>query len=313
LIVVSNLRFGGILGEEGGYFSAFVPGVTAEPFRLWPRDDDPTPLPDPTLGDPSCTTPPPPDAFYPHGLTSRSDLDRVLIYVVAHAGSPRAREAVEIFELAGRGTDSALTWKGCIPTPGKIQGNDIVLSADGEKIVMSNFEPDSSLRHMFAAGLFGVRTGNVLTWTRETGWKAVEGSDAEMANGVALARRGETVLYTETMTGLIHRLPIEHGGGAIEINIGGNPDNFTQTPRGSLLVATHTGGTKFMLCRFGRLPCATSWEVWEMDPETLAMHKVIAHDGSTVGAVATALEVDGVLYLGSVYDDRIGVVTTSNH
>jgi hypothetical protein len=80
-----------------------------------------------------------------------------------------------------------------------------------------------------------------------------------------------------------------------------------------LLIATHTGGAAFMLCRFGRLPCATSWEVWEMDPETLAMHKVIAHDGSIVGAIATALEVDGVLYLGSVFDDRIGVVATSIH
>ena len=72
-----------------------------------------------------------------------------------------------------------------------------------------------------------------------------------------------------------------------------------------------TGGAGFMLCQFGRTPCTTSWAVYEIDPETLATRKVMEHDGRAVGAVATALEVDGILYLGSVFDDRVGMVTTA--
>ena len=313
LVVVSNMRFGGILGDEGGFLSAFEPGLDAVAFRLWPRDGDPAASPDPTLGDPRCTGAPKPDAFYPHGLTSRSDLDRALLYVVGHAGEAGSREAIEIFEVLGRGADARLAWKACIPTPGHIAANDVAISADGERLVASNFQPDHSIRHTFAAGLLGSKTGNVITWTRNDGWKVVPDSESQMANGVAFARRGETILYAETMSGSVHRRPLGDGGGAIEVSIGGNPDNFTQTPRGTLLLATHTGGAAFMLCRFGRLPCKTSWEVYEIDPETLATHKVIEHDGSAVGAVATALEVDGIVYLGSVFDDRVGMVASAPH
>jgi hypothetical protein len=311
LVVVSNLRFGGLLGEDGGYMAAFEPGLDAVAFRLWPREGDPPAAHDPTLGDPSCTTAPEPDTFYPHGLTSRTELDHVYLYIVGHARNAGSREAIEIFEMTGRGPDARLVWKACIPTPGNIAANDVVASADGARIVASNYQPDHSMRHTFTSALLGSPTGNVITWTRADGWKPVEGSVARMANGVALARRGETVLYAETMSGSVHRLPLGDGGGAIEIGIGGNPDNFTETPRGTLLLATHTGGAAFMLCQFGRLPCKTSWAVYEIDPETLATHKVIEHDGSQVGAVATALEVDGILYLGSVFDDRVGIVASA--
>jgi hypothetical protein len=311
LVVVSNLRFGGVLGEDGGFMAAFEPGLDAVAFRLWPREGDPPAAPDPALGDPSCTVPPEPDAFYPHGLTSRTELDHVYLYIVGHAGSAGSREAIEIFEMTGRGPDARLVWKACIPTPGNIAANDVVTSADGERIVASNFQPDHSMRHTITSALLGSATGNVITWTHADGWKPVEGSDARMANGVALARRGETVLYAETMSGSVHRLPLGDGGGAIEISIGGNPDNFTETPRGTLLLATHTAGAAFMLCQLGRLPCKTSWAVYEIDPETLATQKVIEHDGSRVGAVATALEVDGILYLGTVFDDRVGIVSSA--
>jgi hypothetical protein len=75
-----------------------------------------------------------------------------------------------------------------------------------------------------------------------------------------------------------------------------------------LLLATHTDGAAFMLCALGRSPCTTGWSVSEIDPDTLAVREVYRHDGSVVGAIATALEVDGVLYVGSVFDDRVGVV-----
>ena len=129
-----------------------------------------------------------------------------------------------------------------------------------------------------------------------------------MANGVALSRDGNSVLYAETITGKVHRTPRFGKNGSISVTIGGNPDNFTWTEDETLLIATHTGGIEFMGCAFGRLPCTTSWEVWEIDPATLAVSKVLEHDGTDIGAVATALRVDNRIYLSSVFDDRIGVV-----
>jgi hypothetical protein len=48
--------------------------------------------------------------------------------------------------------------------------------------------------------------------------------------------------------------------------------------------------------------------VFEIDPSTLAMKKILSHDGSLLGAVSTALQVGDDLLLGSIFDDRIGIV-----
>lgn len=311
LIVVSNLRLPGRLGQGGGFLSGFEPGSEdPQVLRLWPAGPGKESLvePEPSLGDPSCTEPPPPEAFAPHGITSLLvDGERQLLYAIGHRVGGASREAVEIFEMRGRGPATVLAWKACIPTPGEIQANDVVVDLDG-RLVVSNYQPSGSIRHTLAAGLFGSKTGNVLTWTPVAGWQPVPGTEASMANGIALTRRGENVMFAEMMTGKVRRVPLDGGGGAIELDLGGNPDNFTETPRGTLLLATHTDGAMFMLCAFGRSPCETGWSVSEIDPDTLAVREVFRHDGTKVGAIATALEVDGTLYVGSVFDDRIGVV-----
>lgn len=307
LIVVSNLRLDGPLGEGGGFLAGFEPGEAPRVVRLWPGLSGTPAEPEPALGDPSCTVPPPAEAFSPHGLTSTTlEDDRVMLYVAGHVSSGRSREAIEIFELRGRGDDAVVVWKACIPTAEAIQANDVVLTPDGT-VIVSNYQPDGGIRHTFLAALFGIHSGNVMEWSRDTGWRVVPSTEAQLANGVAVARRGETVLFAETMTGRVRRVPVDGGGGGIDVEIGGNPDNFTRTPRGTLLLATHTAGAAFMACRFGRKPCMTSWAVYEIDPDTLATRKILEHDGVVVGAVATALEVDGLLYLGSVFDDRVGV------
>ena len=308
LVVVSNLRWSSDPVRGGGFLAGFEPGPSPEVVRLWPGPRGAPSEPEPGLGEAGCTEPPPANAFAPHGITADLvDGERQLLYVAAHASAGRSREAIEIFELRGRGVDTTVVWKACIPTPGDVQANDLALTPDGA-IVASNYQPDGSLRHMLFSALFGTRTGDIMVWSKAEGWTTVPGTEAKMANGVAVSRRGENLLFAETMTGEVRRVPIDGGGGAIAIHVGGNPDNFTRTPRDTLLLATHTGGAAFLLCSFGKAPCTTAWKVVEIDPDTLAMRDVYEHDGSAVGAVATALELDGFLYFGSVFDDRIGVL-----
>src|SRR5262245_36497479 len=118
--------------HDGGFLAAFVPG-TRDVFRLWPRDEV-NAEPEPALGDASCHEPPAAGAFRPHGLTSRPRSDRpdeTLIFVTAHAGDGRGREAVEIFDLTGSGDEARLAWKACIPMPPSVQGNDLAVAEDG--------------------------------------------------------------------------------------------------------------------------------------------------------------------------------------
>jgi hypothetical protein len=307
IVLVSNMRSEN--ERHGGYVAGFVPG-TRDVFRLWPHDDGGAAAPDPALGVASCSKPPGASVFRPHGLTSRQrpdGSDATLIFVTAHAGEDGGREAVEIFDLTGSGRDARLVWKACIPMPPSVQGNDLAVSADGT-VVVSNFRPDASLVHTLEASLLGSVTGDMIAWRAANGWSHVADTKSAIANGVALSGDGRMLFYSESMTGSIHRLPLDGSGGAISIEIDGNPDNLSWTKRGTLLVASHTAGYAFAACLFGRRPCTTSWAVFEIDPNTLTVHKVLSHDGSRLGAVSTALQVGDSLLLGSVFDDRIGIV-----
>ena len=311
LILATNLRMDGPV-KDGGDLSALVL-ESGQVMRLWPpiegdvENDTASAAYEEELGAAGCIDPPPAEAFYPHGATSRRIDDRTLVYITGHAGELGSREAVEIFELLGHGTDARLVWKACIPTENAIQANDIAIAPDGE-IVVSNYQPDGSVRNTLKSVLFGSDTGDVMAWSKENGWRHLEGTDSQMANGIAISRDGKNVLYSETVTGALHRTPRVGKNGSISVSIGGNPDNFTWTDEQTLLVATHTGGAAFMACLFGRTPCTTSWEIWEIDPTTLAVSKIFEHDGSDVGAVATALRVGDRIYVSSVFDDRIGVI-----
>ena len=115
----------------------------------------------------------------------------------------------------------------------KFYGNDIAIASDGEMVV-SNYQPDASITHTLEAALFGSLTGEVRAWNKEQGWRLIDGTSASMANGVAVSRNGKMLFYTETMTGLLYRVPRAQDHGAVSVTIGGNPDNLTWTKRGTL-------------------------------------------------------------------------------
>ncbi len=316
LLIVSQMR----RGSSGGSLAALAlaalpldPGAQkhTRPRRLWPsgdqRRDRSTAAP---LGEPSCTEPPAADVFAPHGLSSAAtDIPGVVrIAVVGHGG----REAIELFDLTGAGDSAALSWRGCVPLPPGTTGNDVSLAADGE-IVVSNYMPQMGgwrgLYHTLKSGL-GFNTGDVMAWRSGQGWRHLTGTAAPAPNGVLVTPDGATVFYAETGSGRVSRVPragAAAGSTAEHVVIGGNPDNLSLSPRGTILAATHTDGAAFLLCAFGRVPCRTGWSLFEIDPATLHARQLLHHDGSVVGAVASAAEVDGRTYFGAVFDDRIGV------
>jgi hypothetical protein len=262
---------------------------------------------DAELGDPVCTMPPRAGTFHPHGLTSTTHNGRTLAYVVGHEPPDDGREAVEIFEVTGRGTTTRVTWRGCIPVEAGVTGNDVIVAPDGE-VIISNYQPSASFWNTIKANALGMATGDVRGWKRGRGWMPVPHTVARQPNGVAVSPDGDTLFYSETGTGEVHRLSRTSPESPTSVSVGGNPDNFAWTPRGTLLVATHTGGAAFLPCVFGHSPCRTSWEVHEIDPDTMTETTILEGDGDALGAVSTPLVVGDLLYLGSVFDDRIGVV-----
>lgn len=309
VLLVSNMRIDGA-HPGGGYLSAVLPG-TWEPRAIWGGDGPAASAPDPSLGAETCADPPVPTEFRPHGLTAtRRDDAMSLVYVAAHAGDSGGREAVEIFELSGEGANAQLTWKACIPSEGGVQLNDLAVSDEG-LILASNYLPDPSPVHSVKASIFREPTGDVMTWTREDGWRHLEDTESLLANGVALSPDGKTIFYTETVAGTVHRRSIDSASGAIDIEIDGLPDNLTWTSRGTLLVATHDSGVGLMACLLRSGACRAGWAVYEITPETLAARLVVSHSGEAIGAVATAVEIDDQLLVSSVLNDRIATMPQS--
>lgn len=311
LLLVSQMRRGG----SGGSIAALPLDPAAQqgarPRRLWPSGNGARDIsPRAPVGDVSCTRPPPADAFAPHGITSApTDTPAVTrIAVVAH----QVREAIELFDLTGAGDGATLSWRGCVPLPPHTVGNDVSIAGDGE-IVVSNYMPSmegwSGLYYTLKSGL-GANTGDMMAWRGGQGWRHLPGTASPSPNGVFVPADGTSVFYSETGSGKVSRVPragTATGEAPEQVSIGGNPDNLSFSPRGIILATTHTDGAAFLLCAFGRQPCRTGWSIFEIDPANLHAALLLHHDGSVVGAVASAAEFDGRMYFGAVFDDRIGV------
>jgi hypothetical protein len=306
VVLVSNTRsLGG--GPGGGFLMALPRGDTA-PYRVWPREDA---VLTPLLGDAACTTPPPADAFAPHGVASMAtDTPGVVRVAVVHHV---ARESIELFDLVGSGREVRLAWRGCVPLPPDTVGNDVAFAPDGE-IVTGNYQPTlappRSLYYMVKSGL-GMATGDVMLWRPDRGWRHVPGTAAAAPNGVAVSADGASLYYAEMGRSRVVRVPragLRPGEAPRTVGVGSRPDNLAWSPRGTLLVGVHTGAAGPLPCLLGRRPCRSSWKVAEIDPATLTTRDVFADDGTVVGAVASATELDGCTYFGAVFDDRIGVL-----
>lgn len=302
VLLVSEMR--PLVGDgPGGGAIAALTGPDRRPRRLFPPGRASG---EPPLGDPACTSPPPDDGFAPHGLASRAATTPgvVRVAVVAH----RFREAVELFDLVGEGEDATLAWRGCVPLPPGTVGNDVAIAPDGE-LVVSNFQPSMRgfwlLYYNLVAGL-GMNTGDVMAWRADRGWRRIAGSEGRTPNGVAVSPDGTTVFFAEAAAGRVTVVPRD-GGAARRVRVVGNPDNLAWTSRGTLVAGSHIPSTRMLGCLLGRTPCRSAWALVEIDPATLRARAILQHDGTVVGGVASAAELDGCAYFGAVFDDRIGV------
>ncbi|NRA01762.1 MAG: hypothetical protein HRU00_04080 [Myxococcales bacterium] len=311
LLLVSQLR--SVDGSVPGSLAALPVDAAGRPVgaprTLWPSPRFGAAQRLPRLGEAGCTVPPALETFAPHGIHALPT-DPAGVVRVAAVGHGE-REAVELFYLEGRDDDATLNWAGCVLLPESTTGNDVVIEADGA-LVVSNYMPDARavgmLYHSLRSAL-GAATGDLMRWSRASGWRHLEGSAARTPNGVASSPDG-FLFYAETGAGRVSRIPrsgLAPGGSPEWIETGGSPDNLSWSLDGKLLAVVHTDGAAFFACALGGLPCETGWSLFEIDPKTLEARERLHHSGEVVGAVASAAALGDRIYLGAVFDDRIAV------
>jgi hypothetical protein len=270
---------------------------------LFPVPGDSPPEREPGVGSPTCSGPPDPARFAPHGIDvapGTSGAARLL--VVNHGG----REAIELFRLEPTPTGPAATWQGCVPLPDEAQANDVA-ALPGSGFVTTNMLPrEPGVLDGLRVAL-GMETGELLEWSAEAGWRAVPGTRASAPNGVVASRDGKTLYFAAWGSSRLVR--VQRDGSALsEVALPHHPDNLSWAPDGSLLV-TGQKGSVLQIAACGRIEsgtCPLPFSVVRVTPADLTFSVIFDHDPARLdGAGTVAIEHDGALWIGTFAGDRI--------
>jgi hypothetical protein len=258
----------------------------------------------PGWGSPRCTAPPDPAAFRPHGIdVSAHGPGGAPALAVVHHGS---RESVELFEIGGS-AEPSLVWRGCVPLPAGVFANDVAFLPGGGFVVTNMMPSPSGLAGVLAGAriALGLRTGNVLAWTAQTGLSALPDGGGSAPNGIAVSADGRDVFFAEWAASRLVRLRQGAGGGLerASVDLPTHPDNLSWARDGRLLVTGQDAGL------FGVLGCSkvevgtcdVPYSVLAVEPESLAWKPL----ASGRGAGTVALEVGSQLWVGTYRGDRI--------
>jgi sugar lactone lactonase YvrE len=255
-------------------------------------------------GDAQCS---PPDTakFAPHGIDIERRIDgRYQLAVVNHGGG----ESVELFEV---GLDGSLTWRGCAKGPEGAYFNDVVVLEDGGFWVTHMFEHGHDFRSFLSAGM-GFDTGWVYAWSPDGGFVKLPGTDAPFPNGLEKSQDERFVYINTYSSGGVRKVDVTSGELVASTSLA-SVDNSSWASDGRLLVATHTGSIRQMMgCgEITEGACGMPFEILSLDPDDLSSRVAIRHEGAPMGGATVALELDGIIYLGSFAGDRIGRVSVS--
>jgi sugar lactone lactonase YvrE len=296
-------QMGSMDGSRPGNLALYEPGGAIE--VLFPGEA-PVSADDGAWGSPEC---PPPDlaAFSPHGidLVQRTD-GRWQLLVVNHGG----RESVELFEVDDRDGRLSLLWRGCAVGPELAAFNDVVGRRDGGFYVTHMMPNDSQLTAMLKGALLGSETGLVYSWSADSGFAEVPGSNGAFPNGIELSADERYLFINLYLGSEVRKLDLESGQ-VVAVAVVERPDNSTWSADGRLLVASHTDGLMATMGCQGleEGSCGFAFEIVALDPENLTGAAVTGNRGAPMGAATVALEMDGDLYLGTFSGDRITRVT----
>jgi hypothetical protein len=166
--------------------------------------------------------------------------------------------------------------------------------------------------HVIAA--FGRDSGDVLAWRAERGLRHVPDSAAAMPNGIAVSPDGAFAYVAAAGAKSLYRVRVDGSGGRETVaRFDGHPDNLAWTHEGTLLVAVVRGDPDASFpCTLPLPGCPTAWSLVELDVATGAGAELLRGDPAVLHSVTSATRVGAWTFLGSMGDDRIGMVRAAD-
>lgn len=256
---------------------------------------------DPAWGDPSCPGPPGAD-LSPHGIDLAHGPEAAQrLLVVNHGG----REAVEFFQVTGRGLRTGLRWRGCALAPDDSLFNDLVNLPDGGFLVTRMMDRESQTWAALRSAV-GADTGFVYEWQPGAGFRPVPGTAGNLPNGIELSADGREIYLNLYGAGQVRRISRDTGELLASVELP-SPDNLSWARDGRLLVASHGGGLgdQIQCIRMEAGSCPQPFSIVALDPETLEAEILYENSGPPMGAGSVALDLGEQLVIGSYAGDRL--------
>lgn len=273
-----------------------------------------------------CPGPVNAELFSAHGLSLVSNGDgKQTLYVVNHG----ARESIEVFEVTSSPEDVTLEWIGCVETPANAMSNSVAGRPDGSLVMSASGASEKPMpgfhdlsRMNLELGGEGDETdgeamqyGAVFTWTREAGWKKVEGSELPGNNGIELSKDGKWAFVNSWPGKSVTHMPLDPAlGESREIKLSFNPDNIRWSDDGKLVATGQVADMKAVAaCVMTDSPnCPLDYRAAVVDPETYEVTALFDGTGTEHFGVATiGLKTGGSLWLGAVRSDCVAKVDLS--
>ncbi|HEV7445800.1 MAG TPA: hypothetical protein VGO18_24705 [Steroidobacteraceae bacterium] len=247
-----------------------------------------------------------PEAVKFHGLDVVKAEDGTLtLYQVNHAlnvgpaGHTMGRESIEVFQIAMTPHGPSLRWRGAIPVPSWVVGNDCCALPEGGVAVTNTSFGGMEGFPMMATGK---SSGQVLEWhDRKQGWSVVEGTDVNAPNGTAISSQGKYFFICSTATKQLHRISRSNPhGDRVTIDVGTLADNITWTLDRQLLVAGHVAELDTLMKSVHAGKLGGVFRATKVDPITMKS-KVLLEASVSNCIVSTALQTgEKEIWLGDI-------------
>ncbi len=254
-------------------------------------------------GHPSCTTPPA-EPFNSHGIDLvRRDDGRLQLLVIQHG----SREAVELFEVLGGGTDWRVEWRGCVPAPPNASLNSVAGVSNGDFYTTQMIPLESAIDLKQSIPRFV--TGHAFAWSQaDTSFRNIGGTDGAMPNGIVTSRDGRFTYMNATAENSVRKVEVASGRelGRATVDM---PDNARWAPDGRVLIASLGDLTShdFAEClSIKRGACRIPFKIVALDPDSMTIVETLYEtDGAPMGAGTVGLRVGDELFIGTFHGDRI--------
>lgn len=230
----------------------------------------------------------------PHGMDLVQRDGRWLLYVISHDRDLISDlHAVAIYELSG----NTLKFQQLLRSPLLSAADDLAVAENGDIYATNERETGSSIVEL----IFLERKANVVLYRSGSGWRKVA-DELAFANDVLL--QGNAVWVSQTIgEGLMRyqRRPDGSLSAGEQVTNLSLIDGLREARNGHLLATRHPSLIRLGL-HWQRAVGSAPSAVYDVNPQNGASSVLFQDDGSHIGAVSSAVQLDNRLYLGQLFD-----------